>query len=250
MTLLYTRKIILRNCGRFLHLSSDFGSKYKTHTFLTSEALYAGLTREVTRQARWVDLNNDEYDFFATYDLIKMPIWFTPGLFVDNNLAPLSKSTGVVDTNLFNVLDEGYPGTGGGKKRKPYCPTYGSMETILPDKRLLTYCFSQKPELLEQFNPGSIYLMGKKRTMFQIVETSPAAICTKAEEANIWACQVTPEFVSRFTEYTVHAATRRYLLLSGKYAGSSFQANFPDGTTVAYPEQLLKLSGILCPKFI
>jgi hypothetical protein len=241
-TNLYARKIVLQNCGRFLHVSSDFGSKYKTHLFLTSEALYAGLTRELTRRARWVDLDSDEYDFFATYNLSDWPVWFTPGLFVNDYLVPLSKSPGVVDTNLFNVLDEDYPGTGGGsRKRKPYCPTYGAMEMVLPGRRLLTYCFSRRAELLEQFREGSVYLLGKKRTMFQIIEVSPVVACVLTKPANIWSCQVSLEFISSFTEYTVHAVTRRYLLISGKYSEYSCQAIFPDGMSVAYPEKLLPL---------
>ena len=44
----YVAMLILRNCGRFLNLASDFGSSYKTHTFVSSEALYAGMTREMS----------------------------------------------------------------------------------------------------------------------------------------------------------------------------------------------------------
>ena len=169
--ILYARWILLRNSGRFLHVSSDFGSKYKTHTFLTSEALYAGMTREQTRQAKIIDLSNDIYNFAATYKISEFPVSFTPGLFVDRNMEPLSKYDNVIDTNMFNVLDEDYPGTGAGKNRK-FCPTYGTIESVLPDQRLLTCAFAREKKLLENYSPGKVYLLGKKRTMFQIVDVS------------------------------------------------------------------------------
>ncbi|HOA80702.1 MAG TPA: hypothetical protein PKK61_06540, partial [Defluviitaleaceae bacterium] len=102
MKMMYCRKFKLRNCGRFLHVSSDFGSKYKTHTFLTSEALYAGLTRERTRKPKFVDVKSDKYDFFSTYDVGSYPIWFTPGLFIDDDEKQYLKKTGEnSDTNTF-----------------------------------------------------------------------------------------------------------------------------------------------------
>ena len=84
MKMMYCRKFKLRNCGRFLHVSSDFGSKYKTHTFLTSEALYAGLTRERTRKPKFVDVKSDKYDFFSTYDG-KLSNLVYSGLFIDDD---------------------------------------------------------------------------------------------------------------------------------------------------------------------
>src|SRR6266498_5284107 len=130
--MLYARALLLRNCGRFTHVSSDFGSQYHTHTFVTSEALYASLTREVTwrHETRFVDLETDaeksgRNDYFlCDYDVAAKPLWFTAGLFVDNNLRMVPKRAmsrrsqaggepPVVDTTNFNVVDEDYPSTGG-----------------------------------------------------------------------------------------------------------------------------------------
>lgn len=76
---LLSRKLILRNCGRFLNVSSDFGSKYKTQTYVSSEGMYAGLTREMTRREKFVKMDGDFYCFQETYDLARIPVWFTPG---------------------------------------------------------------------------------------------------------------------------------------------------------------------------
>lgn len=236
---LYAKRILLRNCGRFLHVSSDFGSKYKTHTFLTSEALYAGLTRELTRQGKVVNLDNGIYDFPATFKIQELPVWFTPGLFVDDNMVPLARTANLVDTNTFNVLDEDYPGTGGGKSRKFYCPTYGTMESVLPDRRLLTCAFAREEALLDRFSAGKVYLLGKKRTMFQVMEVSSIVPCSSVQGGVIWACQVPPDLVPQFTEYTVYAATRRYLLIGGRYTGNIFQAVFSECNIIAYPADLL-----------
>lgn len=220
MKMMYCRKFKLRNCGRFLHVSSDFGSKYKTHTFLTSEALYAGLTRERTRKPKFVDVKSDKYDFFSTYDVGSYPIWFTPGLFIDDDEKQYLKKTGEnSDTNTFNVLDEDYPGTGAGKKRKS-SPTYGSMETVLPGKTLVTYGFSMDKSIMESYKTSSVYIMGKKRTMFQIKELSPIFECQQLDQGRIVPAQITQDDIKDFTEYTVHAITMRYLLVSGFHTKS------------------------------
>ncbi|MEW6655023.1 MAG: hypothetical protein AB1394_16360, partial [Bacteroidota bacterium] len=207
---------------------------------LTSEALYAGMTHEQTRQAKIIDLSNDGYNFGATYKIEEFPIWFTPGLFVDRNMETLSKYDNAIDTNIFNVLDEDYPGTGAGKSRK-FCPTYGTIESVLPDQRLLTSVFAQEKILLEKFSSGKVYLLGKKRTMFQIVDVSEIEPCSCITGGKIWACQVSPMIISQFTEYTIYAATRRYLLISGCYSGHVFQAVFKNYSQVAYPEELIPI---------
>jgi hypothetical protein len=223
---MYCRQFELRNCGRFLHVSSDFGSRYKTHMFLTSEALYAGLTRERTRAPKHVDLKSDEYDFFSTYDVRSCPIWFTPGLFMDKNAKQYLKKTGEnTDVNTFNVLDEDYPGTGAGKKRKS-SPTYGTMETILPGNTLMTYGLSMDKSLLESYKTNSVYIMGKKRTMFQIRGLSAVYECQQLEQGYIVPTQVSQDDIKYFTEYTVHAITMRYLLVSGLHTKNVIGCDF------------------------
>src|SRR5215213_4598160 len=148
---LYARALLLRNCGRFTHVSSDFGSQYRTHAFASSEALYASLTRGVTwcHANRLVDLKedakksaSDDY-FFCDYDVKAKPVWFTPGVFVDRALHLLAKQRAVVDRNDFNVVDEGYPSTGGGG-RAYFVPTYGRIESVLPDHWLLACALSPR----------------------------------------------------------------------------------------------------------
>lgn len=225
---IYCRRFELRNCGRFLTISSDFGSKYKTNLFLTSEALYAGLTREITREPKYIDLKSDEYDFISTYNIKNFPIWFSPGMFVDKiHDKFLTKNKTTIDVNMFNVLDEDYPGTGGGKNRKS-SPTYGSMETILPNNYIVTYGVSADKRLLQSYNKDSIYLMGKKRTMFQITDLSEVMFCEILNSGKIVPTQVARDDIIHFSEYNIHAITMRYLLISGYYNKEIFNCNFGD----------------------
>jgi len=226
--MLYARALLLRNCGRFTHVRSDFGSQYHTHTFVTSEALYASLTREATwrHASRFVDLEADasksasEDYFLCDYDVKSKPLWFTPGVFVDERFRLLPKQRSIVDWNDFNVVDEGYPGTGGGGRRY-YCPTYGRIESVLPDHRLFTCALSPNRKELENFTLGQTFLLGKKRTMFQIVSLANIVPCSEdAEPSHIEGIrapiQVKPFDATRFTEYEILAATARYLLLQGR----------------------------------
>jgi hypothetical protein len=234
---LYTRALLLRNCGRFTHVSSDFGSQYHTHAFASSEALYASLTRGVTwrHESKFVDLKedarksaSDDY-FFCDYDVKAKPIWFTPGVFVDGDLRLLAKQRGVVDRNDFNVVDEGYPSTGGGG-RAYFVPTYGGIEGVVPDHRLFTCVLSAHKSELEEFMPGQIFLMGKKRTMFQLANISEIAELIETEgEAPIEECQpvqVKMDEVSNFREYEILAGTARYLLVRGRTPEASLAVTF------------------------
>lgn len=253
--MLFARAFLLRNCGRFTHVSSDFGSQYHTHTFLTSEALYAGLTREVTwrHEGRFVDLEADRMKsaardyFFSDYDVGSKPVWFTPGLFVDDALRLLPKRVmsrrthpgterPVVDTSDFNVVDEDYPGTGGrrpdGTQRRFYCPTYGRIESVLPDHRLFTCALSPRRDELESYRTGQTFLMGKKRTMFQLMCASGLTQLLQADDsASIeeqQPVQVQLDEINNFREYQVIAGTARYLLVRGVSSRSSFAAQFDD----------------------
>ena len=236
--MLYARALLLRNCGRFTHVSSDFGSQYHTHTFVTSEALYASLTREATwrHASKFVDLEEDAKKltggnyFFCDYDVKAKPLWFTPGMFVDERFHLLTKQRGVVDKNDFNVVDEGYPGTGGGG-RAYYCPTYGRIESVLPDHRLLTCALSPKLSELESFTVRQTFIMGKKRTMFQLVNVSAVTELVELREdvyihEECQPIQVQLNQVSHFREYEILAGTARYLLLRGKTSEASLAASF------------------------
>lgn len=235
--MLYARALLLRNCGRFTHVSSDFGSQYHTHAFASTEALYASLTRGVTwrHESKFVDLKedarksaSDDY-FFCDYDVKAKPIWFTPGVFVDGELRLLAKQRGMVDRNDFNVVDEGYPSTGGGG-RAYFVPTYGRIEGVLPDHRLFTCVLSAHKSELEGFAHGQTFLMGKKRTMFQLMDISEVAELVEVEgEIPIEECQpvqVKIDEVSNFREYEILAGTARYLLVRGRTSEASLAASF------------------------
>lgn len=222
--LLYARALLLRNCGRFTHVSSDFGSQYHTHTFVTSEALHASLTRGVTwrHEGRSIDLDEDaaksgrEDYFVCDYDISKKPIWFTPGIFVDGQLNPLPKERHVVDKSDFNVVDEGYPSTGGGN-RPYYVPTYGRIEGVLPNHRMLTCAMSSDRAELEGFVVGQTFMLGKKRTMMQTMDLSE----TVASQSTEGICstpylQMPPTGITRFTRFEALAATARYVLVRGE----------------------------------
>ena len=248
---LYARALTLRNCGRFTHVSSDFGSQYHTHTFVTSEALYASLTRGATwrHAGRSIDLEEDAQKsasasyFFCDYDVAAKPLWFTPGVFVDEHGEPLVKQRGVVNRTDFNVVAEGYPGTGGGDSGRPhYVPTYGKIEGILPDQRLAVYALSPNREELAGFRLDQTFLLGKKRTMFQVSETSEVVeghwhqgICSTGwlELPSTWG--------DRFQSFVILAATLRYLVLQGVTREEVKYVEFvlPE-TTLRLPEFYLK----------
>jgi hypothetical protein len=247
--MLYARALLLRNCGRFTHVSSDFGSQYHTHTFVTSEALYASLTREVTwrHAGKFVDLEadakksaSDDY-FFCDYDVDAKPVWFTPGVFVDGQLHPLPKQRGVVDKNDFNVVDEDYPSTGGGG-RAYYVPTYGRIESILPDHRLLTYAISPLLAELEWFTTGQTFILGKKRTMFQIVNLSGVIEGTWKQGICMtnWL-ELPPSYGDRLQSFEVLAATMRYVILRGATREEIRYVEFPfPGGSLCLPDFYLE----------
>jgi len=223
--MLYARAITLRNCGRFTVIASDFGSDYRTHTHVTSEALYASLTRGATWRPRLINLEDDPEDFAVAYDVGAMPIWFLPGIFLADGTSRLPDA--YLDTTAFNVVHEFYPSTSkayvfkkGGleEKDRPYhVPTYGTIQAVKPDRRLMTYAFSPQRELLEGFAQGQTFVLGKKRTMFQIVSLS-AVVAGNPQQGEAITCwlELPPRSVDRFQQFEVLAATLRYVILRGK----------------------------------
>ncbi|VVB71173.1 Uncharacterised protein [uncultured archaeon] len=222
--MLYARAITLRNCGRFTVVASDFGSDYRTHTHVTSEALYASLTKGATWKPHLVDLENDTYAFLETYDVPKMPIWFLPGLFLLNGSYRLPDDH--LDSNSFNVVNELYPSTSKcfvfkkgdfeEKQRPHHVPTYGTIQSIKPNHVLTTCAFSPRRALLDNFVEGQTFVLGKKRTMFQIVELSAVVegqwkngIC-----GTDWL-ELPPNYGSRFQQFQILSATMRYIIVKG-----------------------------------
>ncbi|TRZ67186.1 MAG: hypothetical protein D4Q77_03485 [Methanothrix sp.] len=239
--MLYARAITLRNCGRFTVVASDFGSDYRTHTHVTSEALYASLTRGATWRPHLIDMKNDPYTFTEAYDVAEMPIWFLPGLFVVEGNYRLPDSH--LDTTTFNVVSEVYPNTSrcyvfkkGSLKEKgrPYhVPTYGTIQAVKPDRRLETYVISPENELLDGFAEGQTFLLGKKRTMFQIVDQSPVTegLWKKGECTTAWL-ELPPDYGGHFRQFQILTATMRYIILRGLTQEDIDYVEFPlpDGT--------------------
>lgn len=222
--MLYARALLLRNCGRFTHISSDFGSQYHTHMFVTSEALYASLTRGAAwrHAGKFIDLELDakktcsEDYFFCDYDLKAIPVWFIPGVFIDPCYELLAKEQGVVDKNDFNVVDEDYPSTGG-NGRAHFIPTYGKIEGILPGHQLLTWAFSPEQKELGAFFSNQTFLMGKKRTMFQVMRLSSIIKGKQSKKkCHTPYLQLKPADLEQLEEFQILAVTMRYILLKGQ----------------------------------
>lgn len=259
--MLYARAITLRNCGRFTVVASDFGSDYRTHTHVTSEALYASLTRGATWKPQFIDLKRDLYAFTRSYEVAAMPLWFLPGVFGAEGNHRLPDA--YLDTTAFNVVNELYPSTskayalkssGWEEKDRPFhVPTYGTIQAIKPDRRLVTCAISRRPDLLESFCPGQTFLLGKKRTMVQIVELSPT-VEGKAKQgrcATGWlefSCHA-GEFWQHFEAFEILAATMRYLVLRGTTRKDTDYVEFAFGSeAVCIPDfyvQLLRQEGLL-----
>lgn len=238
---LYARQIVLRNCGRFTVVQSDFGADYRTHTHVTSEALYASLTRGVTWRPKPIVVNKDSYDFAHDYDLAALPIWFTPGLFLDlANSYRLPHDA--FDTAYFNVLHEAYPTTSKSYEykrsgevkqhdnRPHHIPTYGTWQSIKPDYRMTTYAFSHDVVLLENFKVGQTYLLGKKRTMMQITVVTDAIKGQLQDGAQMTPfLQVPPmDIVNRFQSFEMLTGTLRYAIVRGVSRPDTQHYHFSD----------------------
>jgi len=220
----YARAITLRTCGRLTVVASDFGSRYRTQTHVTSEALYASLTHGRTWNPHLIDLKNDLESFVAAYNVAQMPVWFLPGVFVTRQGAHLTDAD--LDTTVFNVVHEFYPSTSqkyaltNGVLRQTdrpfYVPTYGTIEAVKPDRRLATLGFSHCASLLENYTEGQTFLLGKKRTMVQIVALGDIVqgVCERGECVTPWL-QLPPEYGGHFRTFEILAGTMRYILLRG-----------------------------------
>jgi hypothetical protein len=228
---LYARKIVLRNCGRFTVVQSDFGADYRTHTHASSEALYASLTRGITWKPRIISLQDDTYDFNRDYDLDTLPIWFSPGIFTNSD-DHFRLPHNDFDSNYFNVVHEYYPSTSKGysfekksgelkeEERKHYIPTYGTWQGILPNRSLTTYALSDQTTNLEKFIIGQTFMLGKKRTMVQIVKLDEISVGKRKNgEYMTPFLQIPLNQVPQFRSFEILSATMRYLLLRGKSYG-------------------------------
>ena len=243
MSSFYARRMILRNCGRFTVIKSDFGADYRTQVHVTEEALYASLTRGATWQPRPVVIKQDDYDFSRDYHVVDLPIWFTPGVFDFSENLSQPSSEGL-DTTYFNAVAEIFPTTSRAYtenrktnalkvgSRPGHVPTYGSWQAVQPDRKLATYTFAPKLEFLENYCEGQTFLLGKKRTMFQIVNLSPIVEGNwrHGECTTSWL-QGTPDFGGRFRQFEIFAVTMRHIVLRGTVRDTVGYLEFslPDG---------------------
>lgn len=249
--MLYARAVTLRNCGRFTVVASDFGSDYRTQTHVTSEALYASLTRGATWRPRLIDLKDDPDAFALAYDVAALPIWFLPGIFMADGSHRLPDSH--LDSTAFNVVHEFYPSTSRSyvfnkgsleERGRPYhVPTYGTIQAVKPNRRLITCGFSPRRELLECLAEGQTFILGKKRAMFQIMEFSEVAegVWRSGECTTGWL-KLPPDYGGHFQRFEVLAATMRYIVLRGttRERVSYVEFPFPDGH-VCLPDFYLQL---------
>jgi hypothetical protein len=205
---------------------SDFGSDYVTCRFLSEESMYAGLTREATRTFGRIDPKM-ESDFAKAYDIPSLPIWFTPGIFVHRKTFELDREIPVGQTK-YNVLDEATPVTNkntvydkkGNRvlKERGNIATFGSIEAVLPDQRVLTIAVSPDPNLLSRYRPQDVFFMGKKRTMFELLEVSEVMPLQEEELQETVPVQVQMEQLSEYHSYTIHDVNARYFLVDGRAA--------------------------------
>jgi len=140
------------------------------------------------------------------------------------------------------VISEFYPSTSKSyvfkkgslqEKGRPYhVPTYGTIQAVKPDRRLSTYAFSPRRELLDGFEEGQTFLLGKKRTMFQISKLSPVAEGSwKKGRCRTWWLELPPDYGEYFQQFQIFAATMRYIILKGQTKDDTSYAefSFPDG---------------------
>ncbi|TDX59024.1 hypothetical protein [Orenia marismortui] len=247
--IIYGRAIILRNCGRFLNIASDFGSEYKTHPFLTEQMVYAGLTRE--NELFW-DSSDDrygvkdkiyeEYNFEDKYKLGDTGIYFTCGYLIDkfkyeNEIELWNKNRINTDINIFNSIKE----NGQSWDSKEKYPKHGNIESILPNNYFLTFVFSTDKDYLDKYYNGQTFYMGKKRTMFQIQEMSDIVKGNLIEEEAELSLpiQVNHNEVDNFNYYSIMTLTQRYILLKGKTKlGNNYRWNldFKDLNKINLPK--------------
>jgi len=71
-------------------------------------------------------------------------------------------------------------------------------------------------ELVEAYSEGQTFLLGKKRTMVQIVDLSPVVEgAWKQGVCTTWWLECPPDYGVRFRSFEVLAATMRYIILHG-----------------------------------
>jgi hypothetical protein len=154
------------------------------------------------------------YRLFTDFRVRDWPVWFTTGMLINEQTRDaVGKPRQDIDTHLFNSIKEGQPGI----QENPRLPKFGSMETILPNRRFMTVALSPETDLLSGFEPGQVYWMGKKRTMFQIcrlTEVVPGEY--KDQTCFTPFLQIEPAQTLRFQRFEIVAGAQRYVVLAGE----------------------------------
>jgi len=254
MSEVYGRAIILRNCGRFLNVASDFGSEYKTHPFLTEQMVYAGLTREndwlveneIIAKEQGVEkgIVPNEYDFDDRYSL-PIGVYFTCGYLLDKEeykkeeIKLGGKTRSNSDINDFNSIDERTAGV----QDEDRLPKYGNIEWILPNNYFLVFALAKEKSILKNYYQGQTFYMGKKRTMFQIEQLSSVekgAVLEGEVELKL-PIQATNHQVENFEYYNILTVTQRYILVKGKTRNANLD--------YCWESDLAGLNKIVLPSF-
>ena len=130
--------------------------------------------------------------------------------------------------------------------------TYGTIETILPGQLFFTYAFSSKKSELEFFKINQIFLMGKKRTMFQVIKLSELIEGQiKNDICETYWLEITIDELGYFSEYSVLAATMRYFICRGKTRNKHNFATFLiNGRWVGIPDFYLKKIPFIAEEYI
>lgn len=186
--------------------------------------MYAGLTREATRTFGRIEPKM-ESEFAKAYDIPQLPIWFTPGVFVAGTEWSMDREV-EVGVTAYNVLDEAAPVTNKNSvydkhgnlvlKDRSQIATFGSIEAVLPDQRVLTIAVSPDRELLARYTRQDVFYMGKKRTMFELMEVSDVVPLVESEMAETVPVQVQMEQLNEYYSYTIHDVNSKYFLVDGR----------------------------------
>ena len=127
----------------------------------------------------------------------------------------------VEEDQRIKYLDQHDDSTPTTKLRGPV-PTYGSIESILPDNRFKTLVVSPGKEHLVTFAPGQVFWMGKKRTMFQTTDESGQIVSGEQQRGDCLTpfIQVRPAASTHFARMEVIAGTQRYVVMRGEVKDS------------------------------
>jgi hypothetical protein len=243
---LYARPLLLRNESYFMHRRSDYGSQYETYPFLSTQMLQWGLGRLESFKRHLDDSYEDVQKEEIGEKEIKQHLreewgqfYATPALLVNQETLKPKEAAPETDTQKFNTKHEHDPQK---DVSSGVFPKYGRMNFIRPENHFFTVVASQKRSVLEQLETGTTFLMGKKRPMFKIAQTTPVQSLEQRNgpaDTNIFLQVATGSgLLTEFETYSVYDLSQRYQILRGtfnnsvqhlefKLNGENHEANIP-----------------------